>query len=273
MDLRLKKDKRVSRTRITKPDGMGLPHYHEEYELYYMLRGSTTYFIGDEIYSVERGNFVFIPKWLQHKTDYGNGICSERILVSFHESILSEKTRKLVDQLSSSRIHYVSDKHLPVLEELLYKLEEEFQQEREDGEVLLDLYIQELLALLCRYRKERAANIHDSDRIVYRISEYISSNFEQEITLEKLGQQFAISESYLSRKFKSVSGMGLNEYVTYVRIANAERMLRETDLSVTEIAEKSGFNGSNYFSAVFKRIKGVTPLLYRKKMRQERGAV
>ena len=116
--------------------------------------------------------------------------------------------------------------------------------------------------LLYRYRKESSANINASDRIVYVISEYISNNFEQEITLEKLGQRFAISESYLSRKFKSVSGMGLNEYVTYVRIANAERMLKETMMSVTEIAEKCGFNGSNYFSSVFKRTKGITPLVY-----------
>lgn len=264
MDLRLKKDKTVSRSKIIKPGGMGLPHYHEEYELYYMLRGSTTYFIGDEIYSVEKGNFVFIPKWLQHKTDYGDGIYSERILISFHESILSEKIRGLLNELSKTRIHYVSDKYLPILEELLFKLEEEFYQEKEGNGLLLDLYIQELLVLLVRYRKESSANINTSDRIVYVISEYISSNFGQEISLEKLGQQFAISESYLSRKFKSVTGMGLNEYVTYVRIANAERMLRDTGMSVTQIAEDCGFNGSNYFSSVFKRVKGMTPLVYRK---------
>lgn len=264
MDLRLRKDKMVSRSKITKPSSMGLPHYHEEYELYYLLRGHTTYFIGDEIYSVEKGNFVFIPKWLQHKTDYGDGIYSERILVSFHESVLSDRMRPVLEQLSESRIHYVSDKYLPLLEELLFKLEEEYYMDKEGGEQLLDLYIQELLVLLYRYRKESSANINASDRIVYVISEYISNNFEQEITLEKLGQQFAISESYLSRKFKSVSGMGLNEYVTYVRIANAERMLKETMMSVTEIAEKCGFNGSNYFSSVFKRTKGITPLVYRK---------
>ena len=75
---------------------------------------------------------------------------------------------------------------------------------------------------------------------------------------------FAVSEGYLSRKFKQVTGMGLNQYITLVRISNGEKLLRESNLSVTEVAECCGYNDSNYFAAVFKRVKGVTPLRYRK---------
>ena len=73
-----------------------------------------------------------------------------------------------------------------------------------------------------------------------------------------------MSESCLSRKFKQVSGMGLNEFITSVRIHNAEKLLAGGELSVTRIAELCGYSDSNYFASVFKKIKGTTPVKYAK---------
>ena len=60
MEYKLAKDRMVSRRKIKQKNITSTIHYHEEYELYYMLDGSTTYFIGSEIYSIEKGNFVFL---------------------------------------------------------------------------------------------------------------------------------------------------------------------------------------------------------------------
>lgn len=262
MEYKLAKDRMVSRNKVKRKRYVSSIHYHEEYELYYMLDGSTTYFIGSEIYSIEKGNFVFIPRGIPHNTDSKNCHSNERILLSFSGDIFDHKTRPLLEALCEHRVIYVPDAHLPQLEEILFKLEAEYAQEEQS--LLLDIYILELLALLCRYRCDRKAHIQESDKIVYTISDYIRSNFEQDITLEQLCKTFAISEGYLSRKFKAVSGIGLNQYITYVRISHAEKLLSESDLSVTEIAERCGFNGSNYFTSVFKKIKGMTPLMYKK---------
>lgn len=54
----------------------------------------------------------------------------------------------------------------------------------------------------------------------------------------------------------------MNEFITYVRISNAEALLSGTDLSVTEIAGRCGYGDSNYFASVFKKIKGITPHRY-----------
>ena len=264
MEYKLAKDRMVSRRKIKQKNITSTIHYHEEYELYYMLDGSTTYFIGSEIYSIEKGNFVFIPKGIPHSTDNKNSRYNERILLSFSEDIFDEKTRGLLEQLKGNRIIYVPDTHLPQLEEILFKLEAEYAQEEKEKSILLDIYILELLTLLCRYRCEKKAHIQESDKIIFMISGYIRTHFEQDITLEHICKTFAISEGYLSRKFKAVSGIGLNQYITYVRISHAEKLLTETNLSVTEIAEKCGFNGSNYFSSVFKKMKGMTPLMYKK---------
>ena len=78
-------------------------------------------------------------------------------------------------------------------------------------------------------------------------------------------KQFSVNESHLSKKFKNVSGTGITEYIAYVRIMNAELLLRQNKYTISEIAFKCGFNDSNYFSTVFKRIKGISPLKYAKK--------
>ena len=66
-------------------------------------------------------------------------------------------------------------------------------------------------------------------------------------------------------KFKETTGFGFKEYLLALRIKHACDMLLNTGFSITEIAYSSGFNDSNYFGDVFKRIKGVSPLQYRKR--------
>ncbi len=269
-DYPLARDKRVSRNKVMRKRQICAIHYHEEYELYYMLDGKTTYFIGDEIFCIEKGNFVCIPPEILHMTDSRECMRNERILLHFREELFDEKTASLLEALSSLRVIYIPDHYLPILEELLFKIEAEFNQNEKGKEILLDLYILELLTLLCRYRCAQKANIKESDTIIYRISEYIRDNFERDITLQSLSKTFAVSQGYLSRKFKAVTGMGLNQYITYERIANGERLLRETGRSVTEVAELCGYNDSNYFATVFKKMKGVTPLKYRKQQELRR---
>lgn len=264
----LARDRMVSRSKIINKHLVSTIHYHEEYELYYMLDGGTTYFIDGEIFSINKGDFVFIPRGLPHNTDNQNYRHNERILISFREEIFHENQRFILEELAKTRVVYVPDTQLPVLEALLFKIEAEYAQSEKGKEVLLDLYIQEVLTLLYRYKCERKSVIQESDKIVYTISEYIGKNYGQDITLKSLSKDFAISEGYLSRKFKAVSGLGVNQYITYVRISHAEKLLKDSDLSVTEIAEKCGFCGSTYFSSVFRKVKGVPPLTYRKQERK-----
>ena len=82
--------------------------------------------------------------------------------------------------------------------------------------------------------------------------------------LEDMSDKFHISRSYLSKKFKAVTGFGFKEYIVNVRIKNACRLLLETNKSITDIAFECGFNDSNYFGDSFRKIKGISPRKYRK---------
>ena len=237
-------------------------HYHDTYELYYMSEGQTTYFIADEIFGIEKGNFVFVPKGIMHSTDNKNCTRNERFLINFPEDILSPEVHPLLKELEANRVIYIPDNQLPALEEIMRKMELEYKNGDGRSDMMVHIYIMELLVLLCRFKTERKPQIHESDKIIYTISEYISAHFDSDLTLDTLCVTFAISKSYLSRKFKAVTGIGINKYITYVRMANAEKLLKETDLSVSEIARRCGYNDSSYFALVFKNIRGVTPFQF-----------
>lgn len=97
-----------------------------------------------------------------------------------------------------------------------------------------------------------------------KIAEYITDNYSSEITLELLSKKFTISKSHMSRQFKAATGFNISEYISVVRIKNAQRLLLTTNYHITQIATMCGFNNSSYFTAVFKRILGISPLKLRK---------
>lgn len=257
-------DTLISRHVTTQKGGMPHVHYHDNHELYYMVKGSTTYYIGDKIFHLQQGNFAFIPKGILHKTDYEDNANNERILLNFSDLVFTNELQGVKEELCNCRVIYVEESLLPYLEGLLKNIETEYKSKDRYQSIMINVYITELLVQICRYKYDYKPALSGTDQTLYLISKYISTHFQEPLTLKELSKEFAMSESHLSRKFKAHTGIGINEYITYVRITKAEKLLRETNLPITEVAEQCGYSDSNYFSTVFKRIKGITPQRYGK---------
>ena len=82
----------------------------------------------------------------------------------------------------------------------------------------------------------------------------IRSYYALPLTLEEVAENISLSPTYLSRKFKKVTGVTFKEYLNYIRIKQSCQMLLTTDDSVTKIAVDCGFNSSNYFKDCFRGI-------------------
>jgi AraC-like DNA-binding protein len=80
----------------------------------------------------------------------------------------------------------------------------------------------------------------------------------------------AMSRSALYKKLKAITNMGSNDYVTKFRMETAVRLMKDTDLSFTDISEKVGISSSRYFSTLFKQFIGETPTSYRKKLEEDK---
>jgi AraC-like DNA-binding protein len=93
---------------------------------------------------------------------------------------------------------------------------------------------------------------------------YIESNFIKPISLAELASLSHISISHLVRSFVQTYNVSPIEYLIQVRLKHAKRLLRSQSYTVSEIAEKTGFNSINYFSRVFKHHEGMCPSKYQK---------
>ena len=207
---------------------------------------------------------VFVPRGNYHITDYGDCQQIERSLLYFDDSLFDADTRPILDELMSCRLISIPINRIEGLEQLLGGLERSMSERSALGDALRKIHALSVLSFICRHRREFVPVLSEADMIVHRVSEYVRSHYGDELSLGALGRIFSVSEGHLSRRFKEVSGVGLNEYITFVRIINAERLLRAGVRSITDVAQQCGFNDSNYFSTVFKKIKGITPLKFAK---------
>lgn len=259
-----------SRQRVRNQKKTSRIHWHQKHELYYLLKGTTKYLIGEKPYFLQEGNLIFVPKGSFHCTDSENCMTNERLLLCFDDKIIPAAYRKYIDDLTMDNLIYIPEKNLPQISELFLKIEKEFEGNNLHKQHIMELYILEMLVLISRCReKAPKPHLNANDAHLYAISKYIRKNYATNITLESLSEQFSINKSYLSRRFKNVFGIGLNDYLTYIRILHAEHLLRTTNYPITRIAAECGYNDSNYFSTVFKKTKGVTPYKFKKETNYE----
>jgi len=100
--------------------------------------------------------------------------------------------------------------------------------------------------------------------LIRKAIEFIRVNLDQNLSLETISEAIHSSSFELSRKFKKETGQTITDFINKLRIKEALSIMENENLSITDIAHMVGFNDVNYFTKVFKKIKGITPSKYRK---------
>lgn len=130
-------------------------------------------------------------------------------------------------------------------------------------------------AWLCDFTEAVLAQINRQQQLMHpyvlRAVEQIENNFSQDISLKTIAAQFNVSSAYLGQLFKTQTGRYFNDYLTAVRLEQAQKMIAETNLNISEISSKTGFSSQNYFNRLFKRTYGQSPGEYRIKQRSKSG--
>lgn len=253
---------------------MSSNHLHDHYEIYYQLTGERYYFIKDRTYYVKKGDIVVININDLHKTTFAGAEVYERFLINFKEDYIKE-----LIQLNSDinpfkifnrdiNVYSLNITDQDFVEKLLYKMVDEDKNCVEGHELYIKLCLMELLIFLCRLSNTSQHRYLEFPSALHKkissIAKYININYSNRLTLSELSDRFEVSPFYLSRTFKEVTGFTFIEYLNVARIKEAQRLLIESDLNITQISEQVGFDSSTHFGRVFKAIAQLSPLKYRK---------
>ena len=122
--------------------------------------------------------------------------------------------------------------------------------------------IKKLICLLIY--EERPKTPHHNNTIIDNAVSFINENYEEELSLSLIASSCYCNPSYLSYLMKKTHGVTVTDYVNMIRINKAKELIGISNLSLTGIAYKVGFNDLAYFSRVFKKINGMSPNEYRK---------
>ena len=107
-------------------------------------------------------------------------------------------------------------------------------------------------------------NVRHIDTI-YKSIDYIKRNYAKKLTLEEVAGNVYLSPSYFSKLFKEGLNISFNNYLNKVRIDNSKRLLLNSKIELIDIPALTGFEDQSYFSKVFKKMTGVTPIKYRQR--------
>lgn len=268
-------------------------HVHETIELHFNLEGQRLMFVDRETYSLSPHSAIVVNHNLIHRTSTVPGFSPD------HHNFILQLDRSRFDQILrvaglrgfddfGERFNGVATFNesewqliLSVISEFKAMCEEDKMGaavSMEDAHAFLYLQALELASIFAKARRrllhtELEANqkavpetvvktgVHQK---VHEVALYLQTHIHESVSLEELAQRFFMSRSYLTRSFRNITGFSVVEYMTYIRIQKAQQLLRESDRSITEIADLCGFGNITYFEKVFKEATGQTPVQYRK---------
>ena len=124
----------------------------------------------------------------------------------------------------------------------------------------------ELTGIFKQNKREYA--VTDETDLIEKIIAYIGEHYGEELNLDVIAKQFAISRYYLCHAFKRQTGTSVAKFITSRRIYMAKKMLKDSFATITDIGYECGFSDSAYFTKMFRRAEGISPGVYRSRMRK-----
>ncbi len=255
-------------------------HAHDFFELNITIDGEGAHYSNGKRNEVRRGDVVIVPPECYHGYK-GEGLDVFHVLL--HKNYFLKYAGDL-NMLSAYRILFNGDfgsaaRNIPMFHisgepyervvSLLWQLDELEQKtnrsaERSDYLLSYSLTFA-LIVMLCKqYTANNMSDDRSGDMGIIAASEYIHKNYAQKILLDDLCKISMLSKTLLCEKFKQYYGFTPLDYVNRYRVLVAKNMVIETDKSITEIAQETGFFDASHFLKTYRKYETVSPTDLRK---------
>ena len=246
-------------------------HWHDEQELLIVVAGTLDLKVGYEWFHLKEGDIMLINSDEIHclkETEEENIVISVYVdcnaiyekYPDFYEIIAIWEYPEAFEKLNQ---------HKPTIMENVSKLAVMIEKGY-DQETVMEQVDAFLKSLIYCYRIDitdlngAAFQVTDEKQdMVYRIIKYLYSNYDHKVSLQDISEQEYMSMFYLSHKFKDITGVSFRDWLNFVRVEKAEKLLLETSEPITEIAYQCGFSDVRYFNKHFVKWYKISPVKYR----------
>lgn len=248
------------------------PHWHDCYEILYMLEGAADQQINDNYFKACKNDLIILSQGDIHST-----FCPERddtriLVIKFLPELIYSnyfrlfESKYIVPFLSgkSSKIYHIADtyRNSQTIYNIMIGLHEEFSGKETGYEICIKGFIYQLIANLVRggviNMPDYDINKKDMSKLD-TLLKYIEKHYMERINLEDASRMLNFSYSYFSRYFKKITGKTFKEYVDFVRICEAEKLIITGNFNISQTAYEVGFANVSGFSRLFKRVRGYLP--------------
>ncbi len=251
-------------------------HKHNFFELTFILKGSGQHILNKSIIDYKEGDVFFLTPKDEHEfiiatpTQFGILKFTEHLFLEKANLTSSTDWRKNLDSV----IFYANiipesiiafDKDREQLFSLYRMIKNEIENTLAYGRNVLVELFGALLIIISRNLKSSLkelpkSNISEKEKID-SILTYVRQNIlnKEHIKIKAIADEFYMSPNYVSVFIKKHAGISIQQYVIKTKIKMAERLLKQTNLTISEIAEKTGFVDSSHFNKIFKKYNGVNP--------------
>ncbi len=252
-------------------------HFHPHYQLFTVLEGTGTRFIGDSIQYFEAGDTVFLGPnlphlWRSDKIYFENNsaLKTHGIVLYFTEDFLGSEFFEKSEMTVLSSLLKKSSRGLVWSGKTKGHIIESLLNLRNIKGFKRILTLLDLLHSLSQSKdyqfitNENYTNLHKQSETerMQKVYEYVSKNFKETIKLGDISENINMSEAAFCRYFKKRTNRSFVDFVNEIRIGNACKLLSQNTLNVSEICFESGFNTISNFNFHFKKIVGKTPSEY-----------
>ena len=245
-------------------------HQHVEYELILFTEGAGLSLIGDYVGDFNTGDIFFLGSNLPHTFQKSGELITSAVVVQFREEIFGEPFLQLPEMQPVRDLFRLAGKGLKLTGDLRRKLAPLIQDmERHSGlprllgllQCLQCMETEKEFSTLCMGDVLPASKVESS---IEKVFQFTLDHFQENIALNQVASLTHRSVPAFCQYFKRSTKKTYIEFLNEVRTSHACRLLTETDLGVETIAFEAGYSTTGHFHRQFLRIKGTTPLQYRK---------
>ncbi len=257
-------------------------HHHEEIEIVLCDGGYGKKFVGNHFSAYEKGDVALIgknlPHWFRADDRCYEPDATEKpssVVIHFLHDGFGENLFSLAEMESIENLLIQSSRGITFHGATREKARKIMLQMLENDAMYRFLGLLELLHLMSKSQEYeflsnepiKGHNQKDSKRLNLIIG-YIAKNFREEIQLDVLSKEVAMSKSALCRYFKNKTKKTIVEYISEMRLENASKLLQETDMSIIEISLQSGYRNLSNFNRQFKAKFNANPKTFRKQFEE-----